>query len=70
LVDAVYDGIRHWIALVEGRPDKLDAWHGSAHRFAIFSTDHIGSGEGHQAYVIFNGKDVKILSMEKTPPNS
>jgi hypothetical protein len=29
---------------------KLDAWHGSPHRIEMFSTTHIGSGEGNQAY--------------------
>ena len=29
---------------------QVSAWHGSPHEFGRFSTDRIGSGEGHQAF--------------------
>jgi hypothetical protein len=36
--------IRKWMLIVE------DVWHGSPHRFDRFSTNHIGSGEGADAF--------------------
>jgi hypothetical protein len=41
-----------WVRGGEAAEDALDqaAFHGSPHKFDRFSTENIGSGEGHQAY--------------------
>ena len=37
-------------AVVEGKGPGFDGWHGSPHDFDRFSMDHIGNGEGAQAF--------------------
>lgn len=65
-VDDYYDaGLRGEVQArgLEGEPETdeafLPAWHGSPHRFDKFSLEHIGKGEGAQAYgwgLYFAGK--------------
>lgn len=45
------DIVGEWTGLDDEEELTEDvAWHGSPHKFDSFSTDHIGSGEGAQAY--------------------